>query len=106
MAEAAQNVQPLRQLQPLQIMIGGLIESARVYEGKQYTTIKCPAKDEFSMPSTLEVKSLRKLGEIGARVAGIVCAVSGFIREFDYTDKRSGELKHGRETNVYFEVVE
>jgi len=90
----------------LQTIVAGRIQSSRVHEGNQYTTITCPAKNEFSMPSVVEVKSKRKLGEVNSLLAPTPCAVSGYIRLFTYPNKKTGEIMEGREANVYFEVTE
>lgn len=106
MAEAAQNVQPLRQLAAMQVLIGGLIKHTEIRNGSQFTTIACPAKDEFSMPPVIEVKSMRKLGDVGTRIPGLICNVSGFIKESPYKDEETGQSKTFRRSVVYFEAVE
>lgn len=105
MAEAATQLTP-RATPILQTMISGRVDNVRVYDGKCYTTVTCPAKDTFSMPSVIEVQSSKRFAEVGQDLTPRLCNVSGYIKPFKYTDQDTGERKEGRKANVYFELIE
>lgn len=102
MAEAA--VQQLR-ANICEMMLSGRIDAVRNYDGKFYTKVTIPAKDAFSMPSVFEISSQSKFGNIGEEFSNKKVFLSGYIREYKYTDKKTGEVKDGAERNVYLELV-
>ncbi|MDO9476219.1 MAG: hypothetical protein Q8K17_04155 [Pseudohongiella sp.] len=104
MAEAA--VQQLRPTRICEMPISGRVDSVKTFEGKTYTRVTCPAKDAFSMPSVFEVRSLRKFAEIGQEFNSKQVSVSGYIRDYQYPDKKTGEMRPGQDNNVYFELIE
>lgn len=104
---AETSVQPIHKSQPIaQTMLSGRVESVRSFDNKIYTTVICPSKDAFSMPSVFEVSSKRRFCEVGQDFTPCLFNISGYVKSFDYTDKKSGEVKPGRKANVYFELVE
>lgn len=105
MAEVATQLTP-RSTPILQTMVSGRVESVRTYDGKCYTTVTCPAKDAFSMPSVIEISSAKRFVEVGQDLAPRACTISGYIKPFKYTDQNTGEVKDGRKANVYFELIE
>lgn len=81
----------------------GRIDSQRHYQGKYYTQLTTPAPDEYSRPSQFEVRSEAPLGQIGTEWRGKLRA-SGFIRQRQYTDKQTGELKYVADKTVIFDL--
>jgi hypothetical protein len=90
---------------PLEVVVEGKIVSQRRHENRQYTVIRCAAADEYSHPSTLEVRSAQRLGDVD-EVVKLEVRVSGTLRSFAYTDKNTGESRKGNDGRVYFDVIE
>jgi hypothetical protein len=90
----------------LQVLIAGRVSATRSLEkGTRVTTIVTPAADEYSHPQTVEVFSKHQLGVKGDDVRQL-CAVRGYLRRFEYTDKRSGEIKRGERAELSLEAIE
>lgn len=81
-----------------QTFIQGKIAYIRVHKaesGKIYVSIlKIAAPDAYSHPSTVEVSSREKLGEINDEWRG-VCTVVGYPRSYEQkkTDPETGEIE-------------
>lgn len=90
---------------PMEVVIAGKIVSQRRHENKQYTVIRCPAADEYSNPSTVEVRSQARLGDVEQFVE-LDVRISGTLRSFGYTDKNTGEQRRGSEGKVFLDVIE
>lgn len=70
------------------------------------TVLKLPAKDKFSHPGTIEVRSQNPVGEINEEWSGII-SISGFPRSFNSKpDQDTGEVKSVRTATNNLEVVE
>lgn len=77
-------------------------ESGRIY----LTILKIPAVDQYSHPSTVEVSSQSKLGELNDDWKGL-CNVTGYPRTFDSKpDPETGEIKTVRTATISLRVVE
>jgi hypothetical protein len=81
--------------------------SQKTEHGRIHLTIlKLAAADEFSHPSTVEVSSENKLGEVDETWKG-VCAVTGYPRSFNgKPDPETGEIKTIRTATINLRVVE
>lgn len=88
---------------PMEVVIAGKIVSQRRHENKQYTVIRCPAADEYSNPSTVEVRSQARLGDVEQFVE-LDVRVSGTLRSFNYV--KDGEQRKGTEGKVFLDVIE
>jgi len=55
-----------------QMMVSGRIEAVDEYEDSYYSIVITPAPDAFSQPSTLKIKSRRKIGKAGEDVMQLV----------------------------------
>jgi hypothetical protein len=82
-----------------QLTIRGKITGSELYQGKQYTRILTPAKDEFSSPQEFKVCSINPLGEPGS-VVEVKCELRGYIREF-----KTNTGTTGTEAKVFLDVV-
>lgn len=93
-----------------QVYIKGRVSYQRVAktdDGRLFITIlKIAAADEFSHPSTIEVTSRTKLGELNEDWTG-VCQVTGYPRSYDQKpDPETGEIKTIRTATISLRVVE
>lgn len=102
-AIAMSKVSPAPARRPLEVLIEGKIVSQRRHENRQYTVIRCAAADAYSHPSTVEVRSSGRLGDVD-QVIEVECRVSGTLRSFNYI--KDGEQRKGSEAKVYFDVIE
>ena len=97
---------PKATVKPMEVFIQGKIVSSRRHEAKQYTIVVCPAKDAYSHPSTLEIRSSTKLGEVDEEVK-LTVRVGGYLgRRYEYKDKNTGEVRKGQEINTTLDLVE
>ena len=93
-----------------QVFIQGRISYSRTNKTEQgrifITLLKIPAVDQYSHPSTVEVSSHEKLGDVNDDWQG-VCAVTGYPRAFDTKpDPETGEIKTVRTATINLRVVE
>lgn len=81
--------------------------STKTENGRMYLTIlKTAAADEYSHPSTVELSSSEKLGEVDDTWFG-VCAVVGYPRVYNSKpDQETGEIKSIRTATISLRVVE
>ena len=86
---------PAPKLKTNQGHISGKIKAQRIVdtqEGKLYLTVLIlPAVGEYFHPSTVELRSNRKLGNIGDEYSTFV-SLRGITNNYELTDKRSGEV--------------
>lgn len=93
-----------------QCFINGKIaysRSQKTEHGRIHLTImKLAAVDEFSHPSTIEISSENKLGEVDDTWKG-VCNVTGYPRSFNAKpDPETGEIKTIRTATISLRAVE
>lgn len=85
-------------LKARQVQIIGKVVRTRRYQEFTYTTIICPAADEYSKPSIVEIRSNRKFGEKD-EIINCVAVLGGFEgKPYETKDKDTGEI--GRVTPV------
>ncbi len=108
---AAEKVTPMvPKLQMGQAFLSGLISNRRRINGQSgtswLTVLKLPAVNEFSHPSTVEVRSENPLGEINDKWSGVVL-VGGFPRSYNTKpDPETGEIKAIKTAQISLEVLE
>lgn len=114
MAEPQANVTQLPASAPklglAQCFIQGRIAYARKQKTEQghihLTLLKVPAVDQYSHPSTIEVSSREKLGDVNDDWKG-VCNITGYPRTFDTKpDPETGEVKTIRTATINLRAVE
>ena len=84
MAEVA-NIAPGAKPIPLSVLVKGKVINVRRHENKINTLITCPAKDEYSRPAVVEVRSDRRLGEV-EQIVAVECELGGFPNNFTIRD--------------------
>lgn len=80
------------------------LESTKQTNGKFYTLVSTPAKDDFSRPSQFIIRSNNNFGAIG-QVIPVTCEISGFVRQYTYTDKH-GQQQQGQDATVILDLVQ
>lgn len=102
---AAEVVKPAVGVIPLQVYIAGKVQKVRKQDSKFYTTILCPAKDEYSGPSIVEIRSGERLADADELYKGFA-TVGGFLgREFKYVDRNTGEERKARSVILTLDAV-
>lgn len=77
---------------PMQVVVFGRVEYFKRHKDFYYIDLRCPAKDEYSTPSVVQIKSETKLGEKGEEIKQL-CELSGYRgRSFDIEDGKTGEV--------------
>lgn len=105
MSEAVQKVTPLSQAKPLQVHIVGKITRVRRYEKFFYTTVICPAKDEYSKPSVVEIRSKGRFGDTDEK-ANVSCELGGYeSKPYQVTDRETGERKALVPVNMFLDLL-
>lgn len=95
-----------RALGPMQVMIVGRVQKARRHNGRSYTKIIIPAKDAFSRPSMVEVRSKQRVGEVGEDVR-VLAEVGGYGRRpYKVTDEDTGEMRTVEPVEITLDAVE
>jgi hypothetical protein len=93
-------------VRPLQVTIVGKVTRVRRHESFTYTTIICPAKDEYSRPSVVEVRSKARFSEKD-ETTRCVCELGGWEgKSYQILDKESGEKKTLVPVNLFLDLVE
>lgn len=86
---------------PLVVLVKGKVINVRRHENKINTLITCPAKDEYSRPAVVEVRSDRRIGEV-EQVITVECELGGFPNNFTIRD--TGEQV--RSARLTLDIVE
>lgn len=89
-----------------QVHIIGKVVRTRRYQDFTYTTLICPAADEYSKPQVVELRSSRKFAEKDD-VASVVAQLGGFEgRAYESRDKETGEISKVIPVTLYLDFVE
>lgn len=101
-AETLKTVAPTT---PLLCYVVGKVTKAQFREGKYYTTIICAAKDEYSQPAVVEIRSETRIAEQEEIFKGYA-ALGGFLgREFEVKDRQTGEVRKARSVILTLDAV-
>lgn len=88
-----------------QLQITGKVMRTRRYQEFTYTTIVCPAADEYSKPQVVEVRSARKFAEKD-EVATFIAQLGGFEgKAYESRDKSTGEVSRVIPVTLYLDYV-
>lgn len=91
---------------PMEVLIKGKIDARRRYESSWFTRMITPAPDAYSRPSTIEVRSKNKLGEIGEETS-VSCKLGGYTRKpYRIMDKDTGETSMITPVDLTLEAIE
>lgn len=103
----AQKVQQIgSKVQPLQVFIQGKCLRVRRHEQFVYTTIITPAKDAYSRPQVVEVRSKARFTE---RDEDVTCnaLLGGYEgKAYAVVDKETGERRQLVPVNLYLDLIE
>lgn len=89
-----------------QVHIIGKVVRTRRYQDFTYTTIICPAADEYSKPQVVELRSSRKFAEKDD-VTSVVAQLGGFEgKAYESRDKETGEISKVIPVTLYLDFVE
>lgn len=92
-------------VKPLQVFIQGKITRVRRHEQFTYTTIICPAKDAYSRPSVVEIRSKARFGERDDE-ARITAELGGYEgKSYAIVDRETGERKTLIPVNHFLDLV-
>jgi len=105
MSAVPQSIAAVPGLVPMRVLVAGRVVSSRTFDGGRVTVLVTPAADEYSHPSTVEIRSKAQLGQKGEEVR-ISCMLRGFLRRFNYPDKKTGEIVRGERCEHSLEAVE
>lgn len=74
-----------------QALLAGRVNAVRKAEDAVFTEVTLPAPDQYSPPATVEIRSRKRLGQVGETVE-VAVACGGYRgKSFVYTDKETGE---------------
>lgn len=106
MAEAEKVQQLKTGARPLETVVIGKVTRARRYEKFWYTTIICPAKDEYSRPSVVEIRSKARFADAEEKV-NVHATVGGYEgKGYTATDRETGERRALIPVNIFLDLVE
>lgn len=93
------------QVKPLQTVIAGKITRIRRHEKFTYTTVICPAKDAYSRPSVVEIRSKARFGEMDEEIK-VNAELGGYEgKSYSVTDRESGERKNLIPVNLFLDLL-
>lgn len=105
-AAAKADPTPINQLATMQAIVAGKISDVRRHENVFYTTVLCPAADEFSSPSVVEIRSKDRIGQ-REDLCRVKVKVGGFLgRPFMTVDKDTGERRQVRQCRITLDLDE
>jgi len=91
---------------PMRVNVRGRVERMRRYEGTVYTTILTPAKDEYSRPNSIEIRSKGQVGAVGDDV-NVFCLLGGFSeRPRKWTNTDTGEVRTIHNVRMFLDLVD
>lgn len=91
---------------PLRVYVQGKVTRVRRHEKFVYTTVICPAKDEYSRPSVVEIRSKARFAEV-EETCKADCELGGYEgKSYVITDRESGERKTLIPVNHYLDLIE
>lgn len=92
-------------LKPLQVHIAGKIVRVRRHEKFFYTTVICPAKDEYSRPNIVEIRSKSRFGEV-EETTRVNAELGGYEgKSYQVTDRETGERKNLVPVNLFLDLL-
>lgn len=106
MSEAAAKVAMVGAAKALHVRIVGKVTRVRRHEKFFYTTIICPAVDEYSRPSVVEVRSKARFADVDevTRCEAVLGGYEG--KSYAVVDKETGERKTLVPVNLFLDAVE
>lgn len=103
----SQNVKPLgSKVVPLEVTVVGKCLRVRRHEQFTYTTIICPAKDEYSRPQVVEIRSKARFADRDEPVTARALLGGYEGKAYAVVDKETGERRQLVPVNLYLDLVE
>lgn len=92
-------------LKAREVHIVGKITRSRRFGDHTYTTVVCPAADEYSRPQIIEVRSSRGFGQRD-EVVSFIALLGGYEKkQYEYKDKSTGEISKITPVEMYLDYV-
>lgn len=89
----------------LNVVVVGKIVRVRRYDKFFYTTVVCPAKDEYSRPPVVEIRSKHSLGDVDDKI-NVACELVGYEgKAYQFVDRETGERRTMVPVNMYLELL-
>ncbi|WP_162787879.1 hypothetical protein [Chromobacterium haemolyticum] len=88
----AEQTAPKPSLSANMAVVFGRIKAVRKSDDFVHTQVIQPAADEYSMPGVVEVRSRKRLGDVGQDVQVKVQCTGYYGKPFDTEDKVTGEI--------------
>jgi hypothetical protein len=93
-------------VKPMTVRVLGKITRVRRYEKSFFTTVICPAKDEYSKPQIVEIRSKARFGDTEEK-CDVMAEVGGYEgKSYQVTDRETGERKSLVPVNIFLDLVE
>lgn len=91
---------------PMNVIVSGKVTRVRRAPQGVLTTVVCPAKDEYSRPSFVEIRSKGRIGEVQDKIT-VVCTLGGYEgRSYNIVDRETGERRSVVPVIMYLEHLE
>lgn len=93
-------------VKPLQVAVMGKVTRVRRYEKFFYTTVICPAADQYSRPSVVEIRSKGRIADTDdeTRINATLGGYEG--KQYSVTDRETGERKSLVPVHLFLDAVE
>ncbi|WP_374353873.1 hypothetical protein [Chitinimonas sp.] len=76
-------------------ILSGRVNAVRKSDDAIFTEVTLPSADEYSSPAVVEIRSKKRLGQVGETVEIPVACGGWRGKVFQYTDRETGE-RHSR----------
>lgn len=94
------------ELKPMTVRVLGKVRRVRRYEKMYFTTVICPAKDEYSKPQIVEIRSNARFADEEDK-CDVICEIGGYEgKSYQVSDRDTGERKSLIPVNLYLDLVE
>jgi hypothetical protein len=94
------------QMPPLLVKVKGKVLRSRFYDQNYLTAIICPAVDEYSRPSVVQVRSKQRFAELEQQVE-VNCLLSGYEgKAYNVVNQETGERQRITPVNLTLDLVE
>ena len=90
----------------LHVVVKGKVLRVRRYEKHIYTTIVCPAVDQYSRPSVVEIRSKARFAE-GDDETAVTAVLGGYEgKSYRVTNRETGEATSLTPVHMFLDAVE
>ncbi|WP_147694514.1 hypothetical protein [Vogesella mureinivorans] len=89
-----------------QATLAGRVNAVRKADDSVFTEVTLPAPDQYSPPATVEIRSRKRLGQVGETIEVPVICGGYRGKSFQYTDKDTGERFTRRPVVNSYQAIE